>query len=243
MPIGIEEGHPAETIVRQQSIAPWIHTAFILAVLLLWASYGALRTRALVSSMPHPAAYISTIIFESLLVGSTIAGLYRRRQFIFDVMGSFSKRGLLRDVGIGFATYVVGLFVAGLVGLMARSGPLHLAYRTDIVRALVPRGFGELALWMVLSAAAGTCEEFIFRGYLQRQLTGWFRSASVAIAVCSILFGCLHFYQGVAGVFQVAALGAVYGIVAQWRGNLRSVMIAHFLQDSITGLVLFLRFH
>ena len=37
----------------------------------------------------------------------------------------------------------------------------------------------------------------------------------------------------------IAALGATYAIVALKLGNLRAVIVAHFLQDFIAGLVLF----
>jgi hypothetical protein len=98
----------------------------------------------------------------------------------------------------------------------------------------------ELVLWMAVSLAAGWCEEFVFRGYLLRQFERWFGSVFVAVAVSSVLFGCLHLYEGVGAVMGICGLGAVYAVVAVRRGNLRSVMVAHFLQDALTGLFLYL---
>ena len=243
MPNDPGESHSAEISVRPQPIAPWFHTVFLLVVLTLWATYGALRLNLPANVMPHYMTYTSNIIIQCLLVGSTIAGLYHRRQFITSVLGSFTRQNLFRDLAIGIATYVGALCLLAFLNLAIRFTPLHLTHRSDIVLALAPHSFPELALWMVVSLAAGTCEEFIFRGYLQRQLTSWVQAAPVAIGVTSLLFGCLHFYQGTAGVLQVTALGLIYGIVAAWRGNLRSVMIAHFLQDAITGTAIYMRHH
>jgi uncharacterized protein len=241
MPNDPAESNSAETSIRPQPIAPWFHTAFLIVVLTLWATYGALRLNLPASVMSHYMTYSSSIIIQCLLVGSTIAGLYHRRQFITSVLDPFPRQDLLRDLAIGIATYVGVLCLLSFLNLALRFTPLHLTYRSDVVRALAPHSLPELALWMGVSLAAGTCEEFVFRGYIQRQLTSWFRSVPIAIGVTSLLFGCLHFYQGTVGVVQITALGLIYGVIAAWRGNLRSVMIAHFLQDAITGTAIYMR--
>jgi membrane protease YdiL (CAAX protease family) len=241
MPNDPGESHAAEISIRPQPIAPWFHTVFLIVVLTLWATYGALRLNLPANVMSHYTTYTSSIIIQCLLVGSTIAGLYHRRQFITSVLGAFTRQNLLPDLAIGIATYFGALCLLALLNLAIRFTPLHLTHNSDVVRALAPHSLPELALWMVVSLAAGTCEEFLFRGYLQRQLTCWFRAVPIAIGVSSLLFGCLHFYQGSAGVIQITALGLIYGIIAAWRGNLRSVMIAHFLQDAITGTAIFMR--
>jgi hypothetical protein len=230
----------AETSVRPQCIAPTLHTIFLLVILILWASYSAMRFSLPTSVMPHFVTYLSTIVVQYLLVGSTIAGLYHRRQFIHSVLGSPTHQTLIRDIAIGIATFIGALILVSLLSFALRFTPLHITPRSSALHALAPNSLAELGLWVVVSMAAGTGEEFVFRGYLQRQLTSWFGAAPAAIAVCSLLFGCLHFYQGTAGVLQTACLGATYSTVALRRGNLRSVMIAHFLQDVIAGTMMFL---
>jgi membrane protease YdiL (CAAX protease family) len=233
--------HEAETRVRPQPIAPALHTIFLLLILILWASYGAMRFSLPPSVMPHFATYLSSIIVQYLLVGSTIAGLYHRRQFIESVWGSFTQPALGRDIAIGFGTFIGAIIPVSLLGLALRFGPLHLVHRSSTLRSMAPNTLAELGLWILVSMAAGIGEEFVFRGYLQQQLTTWFGAAPRAIVVCSLLFGSLHFYQGSVGVLQTACLGAIYAIVAMRQGNLRSVMIAHFLQDVLAGTLLFLR--
>jgi membrane protease YdiL (CAAX protease family) len=233
--------HQAETNVRPLPIAPTLHTIFLLVILILWASYSAMRFSLPPSVMPHFVTYLSTIVVQYLLVGSTIAGLYHRRQFIHSVLGSPRQQTLIRDIAIGIATFIGALILAFLLSFALRFTPLHLSHRSSALRAMAPNSIAELVLWGVVSFAAGTGEEFVFRGYLQQQLTNWFGATPIAIAVCSLLFGCLHFYQGTAGVLQTACLGTVYSVVALRRGSLRSVMIAHFLQDVVAGTMLFLR--
>ncbi len=233
--------YQAETSVRPQPIAPALHTIFLLMILILWASYSAMRFSLPASDMPHFVRYLSSIVVQSLLAGSTIAGLYHRRRFIHSVLGSPKRQPITRDIAIGIATFIGALILVSLLSFVLRFTPLHLTHRSSTLRAMAPNSLAELGLWVVVSMAAGIGEEFVFRGYLQQQLTNWFGAAPIAIAVCSLLFGCLHFYQGSAGVLQTACLGATYSVVALRRGNLRSVMIAHFLQDVVAGTMMFLR--
>jgi membrane protease YdiL (CAAX protease family) len=117
---------------------------------------------------------------------------------------------------------------------------LHLTHLRDVVVAISPHTIPELALWMLVSASAGICEEFIFRGYLLRQVLSWSGSNAVAVGVTAILFGSMHFYEGTAAAIQIASLGVWFGAVAVRQRSLRQVAIAHFLQDAIAGLALFL---
>jgi hypothetical protein len=51
----------------------------------------------------------------------------------------------------------------------------------------------------------------------------------------------MHVYEGTAAAIQIGALGALLGALAVNRGTLRQVIIAHFLQDAVAGLMLFYR--
>ena len=239
MPDVVESEAPAGARVRPEPVAPWQHTVFLLGVLALWAVYGWLHPRLLATVMPRGATYISHTILECLLVGTTIAGLYHRRQFIAEVLGKVTLRGAALDVAQGFLIYLAGTAVMVATWMVLK--PLHPSYQRDAVQAMVPRSSLEVALWMVLSLAAGTCEEFLFRGYLLRQFARWWGSATVSIVASSVLFGCLHLYEGTGAVVSIGGLGAVYAVAAVRRGNLRSVMVAHFLQDALTGLILHFR--
>ncbi len=229
---------PVDVSVQLGPVAPWPHTVFILAVLGLWASYGALRSYSSASAMMHGVRYTASIVMQCLLVGSTIAGLYRRRDFITGILGRIAPWGIAADVGRGFLLYLGGLVVMLAIGLVIR--PSHLSYQRAVVQALLPHSFPDLALWVLVSLAAGVCEEFVFRGYLLQQLSRWFGSPAPAIGASALLFGCMHLYEGTGPVIEIVGLGVLYGIFAVRDGNLRRVMAAHFFLDAITGTVLFL---
>jgi membrane protease YdiL (CAAX protease family) len=234
----IESEAPAKVRTRPEPVAPWFHTVFLFIVLTLWALYGLLHSRVLASVMPRGISYISHVVVECLLVGSTIAGLYHRRRFISEVFGTVTARGAALDVARGFLIYLAGTVV--MIAIWMALKPLHPGYQREAVRAMAPHTPVELALWFVLSLAAGSCEEFVFRGYLLRQFERWFGSVFMAVGVSSVLFGCLHLYEGWGAVVGICGLGAVYAVVAVRTGNLRSVIVAHFLQDALTGLYLYL---
>jgi membrane protease YdiL (CAAX protease family) len=102
---------------------------------------------------------------------------------------------------------------------------------------LLPERGIELALWIALSVSAGICEETIFRGYLQRQFTALTKSAPAGILLSAAAFGGVHAYQGFRMTILIALYGAMFGILAYWRGSVRPGMIAHAWQDSLNGVL------
>jgi membrane protease YdiL (CAAX protease family) len=140
-------------------------------------------------------------------------------------------RQLFRDIGIALAFWVIsGAFLLILAWLL-RIGP-----QGRDIRFLLPRSYLEIALWMALSVTAGICEETIFRGYLQRQFTALTRSAPAGIIVSAAAFGAAHAYQGSRRVILIGLYGAMFGILAHWRGSVRPGMIAHAWQDSLSAV-------
>ena len=48
-------------------------------------------------------------------------------------------------------------------------------------QGMLPANGTEVALWIVLATSAGICEETVFRGYLQQQLSAWTGSVTIGI--------------------------------------------------------------
>jgi membrane protease YdiL (CAAX protease family) len=101
----------------------------------------------------------------------------------------------------------------------------------------MPQRGVELAWWIALSITAGMCEETVFRGYLQRQFLAMTKSAPIAILLSAATFGAAHAYQGFRMVILIGLFGAMFGLLAHWRGNVRPGMIAHAWQDSFNGVL------
>ncbi len=123
----------------------------------------------------------------------------------------------------------------------------HFKLDSKTVRAIAPSTPLDMLLWLLVSCTAGFCEEHIFRGYLLKQAMAYVGLAGaphllatvLSVAITSLIFGSLHLYEGVGGAALITVLGAIYAVVALRFGNLRAVIVAHFLQDFVTGLFLF----
>lgn len=74
-------------------------------------------------------------------------------------------------------------------------------------------------------------EEFLFRGVVQRIFLDWTKNKHVAIWVSAFLFSALHlqFY----GFIPRALLGAMFGYLFVWSGNLWLPVIAHFINNAV----------
>ena len=138
----------------------------------------------------------------------------------------------MRDLGIALLFLVVANVVLGVMRFALKATP------TPAMRNIIPQTPAEIGLWMVLAMTAGFCEEVIFRGYLQKQLGLMTRSAAAGLLLQGIVFGVSHGYQGAKFMLTIAVYGCLFGCLAYRRRSLRPGMIAHFLQDGVTGLLL-----
>jgi hypothetical protein len=90
--------------------------------------------------------------------------------------------------------------------------------------------------YALLTVTAGICEEIIFRGYLQRQFSVFFRSAAAGVMLQGVIFGASHGCQGPKFMVIIVVYGVLFGLLAQSRRSLRPGMFGHFLQDLIVGI-------
>ena len=217
-------------------VAGPIHTISLLLILGAWAFlswFAAGRVR--VNLNPHRVPmYLLTLVSEWLLFAYVLAGVRRRREPISLVVGNrwSSGRGLLRDIGIAAAFWILS---GGILVAFARL--LHIDASSSTVQFMLPHGALEFGLWVALSVSAGICEETIFRGYLQRQFIAFTRSAPVGIVLAAAAFGAAHAYQGWRMTILIGIYGLMFGILAYWRGTVRPGMIVHAWQDSFSGIV------
>ncbi len=107
------------------------------------------------------------------------------------------------------------------------------------VDSLLPQSPLEVLVWIGVSITAGICEEMAFRGFLQRQLHALSGSIVVAVLGQGLVFGLFHAYQGWRNVAVISVLGALYGALAAWRGNLRANILTHAWGDVWEGWLKF----
>lgn len=140
---------------------------------------------------------------------------------------------VLRDIGITFVFWMV--VITMLVGLRVVLGQNPQMLRA--ARIVSPQNTQEMILWACVALAAGTCEEFVFRGYLQKQFQAITGSDVAAVGLQAIVFGAAHSYQGVKGMITITVYGALFGILAVYRKSLRPGMIQHVMQDTSAGII------
>jgi membrane protease YdiL (CAAX protease family) len=238
-----EQGEPgtAGTILQpgkqpELIAAPW-HTVAVLLILLGIAAVSAWSASRLPAQSSgrywRVGNYVTVFVWEWLTVAFIAWGVRKRGGISGLIGGSWpSARAILRDLGVA----VLFLFGSGIL-----LGALQFAMRATpnrAVRDLLPQTALETASWLLLSATAGFCEETIFRGYLQQQLSILSRSTAAGLVLQGALFGVCHGYQGVKSVVTLSVYGCLFGLLAQRRRSLRPGMLAHFLQDGVGGVVL-----
>ncbi|TAH22729.1 MAG: CPBP family intramembrane metalloprotease [Cytophagales bacterium] len=92
--------------------------------------------------------------------------------------------------------------------------------------------------FVVIAIIPGIGEELLFRGLLQNKLKDLFGNAHIAIWVSAIIFSAIHFqFYGFA---PRMLLGAIFGYLYYWSGNLTYAMLAHFINNGFTVLMMYL---
>jgi CAAX protease family protein len=233
------QGMNAPAIAQPQAtppklIAPLWHTGLLLAILAGLAAWSARQHGLPASGQSRAVSYVVTIAYEWLLFGLAAWGIRMRSVSISAVIGErwSTPKLFLRDLGIGVLFLLVSNAILAGLSAVLRPGP-----NANIGRML-PHGRVEIALWVVLSLSAGICEEFVTRGYLQKQLSGLLKNTTAGLVAQGIIFGAAHAYQGPKLMFTIAVLGCMMGWLAQWRQSVRPGMISHFLQDALGGIIL-----
>jgi membrane protease YdiL (CAAX protease family) len=99
--------------------------------------------------------------------------------------------------------------------------------------------FGEFFVGvLVIAVFAGIGEELAFRGFLQPQFQKSFKSVHAGIWIAAIFFSALHlqFY----GFVPRVLLGALFGYLYYWSGNLLIPIFAHFVNNLFIVIMIYL---
>jgi len=221
-------------------IAPKWHTSLLIALFLTMALSGAFfqRHARAHSEMlqQHPNVvplYLYAIVMEAgLLVYVWRGGLRRAGIKPSELIGGrwISAKDVLVDIALALGVW--GSWTLIETSLVRWLGPGH----AKSIQALLPRGPLEVLLWIVVSISAGICEEFVFRGYFQKQFAAFTHSRWIALVLQALLFGISHGYQGIEACLRIALYGFLFGLLALWRKSLRPGMMAHAMSDIVGGI-------
>src|SRR5262245_31639694 len=224
---------------RVRPVASARHTAILIALFLLLTLAGArFQSAARSGAVPAPRAtpvvplYLSLMAAEWGLAFYVWRGLKRARTEAREVIGGpwSSAPAVLDDLASAAGLWGVWKLIG--LGWNRVFGEGHAAS----IAGYLPQSALEVVLWVGLSITAGFVEEFVFRGYLLRQLEAWTRRSWLAILLQAAVFGLSHGYQGAQARAKITVFGLLFAIVARWRRSLRPGMIAHAATDVIAGL-------
>lgn len=228
-------------------VASYVHTAVVLVIMVGVSIMSAktLEARQQANDIRSPFnQYLSTMVWLWLLAGLSYLGMRARKTPLREVIGGRWKRfdDFLIDLAIAGGFWLASaLCLAGLKVLLDHGKPTTLDNLPEAAKnlaPLIPHTPREIAFWILLSVTAGLCEEFVFRGYLQRQFTTLTRNAAAGIALSALFFSFGHLYQGVEQMLLIGLYGAMFGTLAFFRKSLRPGMMAHAWQDTLSGLAL-----
>lgn len=92
------------------------------------------------------------------------------------------------------------------------------------------RSIGDLLVnLLIIAVIPAIGEELLFRGCLQRIFTWWTKNYHVGIWIAAIIFSAIHvqFFGFLPRLF----LGALFGYLFYWSGNLLIPILAHFINN------------
>ena len=95
-----------------------------------------------------------------------------------------------------------------------------------------------LIAMLVIAVLPAIGEELVFRGIIQMELVRGTRNHHVAIWIAGFLFSFIHFQFF--GFFPRLLLGVLFGYLYHWSGNLWIPITAHFANNGLQVLMLYL---
>ncbi|MET0795064.1 MAG: CPBP family intramembrane glutamic endopeptidase [Polyangiaceae bacterium] len=201
---------------------------------------GTLLQAAARSSAAHPAlpvgptpptVRILTQYLPLLLVNwgltAYVSRLFRARNALPALLGP-GWRGtgqFLIDVGLAIGAFC---FIQAFEALSAHGLDTG---RNAAVSGLLPSTEAERLTWLLVALSVGFCEEVVYRGYLQTQLTAFTGRASFGIVLQALLFGIAHAEQGLASALRIALYGLSLGALARFRASLLACILCHIAID------------
>jgi hypothetical protein len=91
---------------------------------------------------------------------------------------------------------------------------------------------------VVIALLPGIGEELVFRGLLQNEFLRGSKNIHVAIWLSAFLFSAIH--MQFFGFVPRLLLGALFGYLYYWSGNLLIPMVAHFFHNGFTLTMIYL---
>jgi membrane protease YdiL (CAAX protease family) len=219
--------------------------AFLFIFPLILRLTGALEVANLSPQSPeHSRAFIKFCLVLTVFLWSifliALAGIRNRGTTPWRQIIGTKWRGSI-TLAIHFGVAILAFVAMAVIGNLSNVvlGPLQHDNRA--FQAMVAQTPAEALAFLVLALSAGFVEEFVFRGYIQRQCQALFGNSALASCVQIAIFTSGHLYQGWIRLVPVMLIGLVLTLTALWRKSLIPGMIAHGLGDGLVSFVFFFK--
>lgn len=127
-------------------------------------------------------------------------------------------------------------FMSGLES-WAREMEDRLQALTTYLTTFESSGYFVLAI-IIIAILPAIGEELLFRGLLQNNFVRITGNVHAAVWIAALLFGLLHFQFY--GLVPRVLLGALFGYLYAWSGNLLVPITGHFINNGLSLLLLYL---
>jgi uncharacterized protein len=223
---------------RQEPVASYWHSLGFLGIVAAVVAMGYAAQHREVAGGGLAAShanvipiYVSVTVMNWLLVLFAWRGIRRRGGTFGSIIKGRWQNGreIFRDLGLAALFWGLMVVAAWVMGSILGQGP------EKTLDILLPQTPLEVIVWIFTSASAGFCEEFVFRGYVQRQLLALSNSTVAAVVGQGVIFALMHAYQGWRLVLHIVVIGILFGALAAWRKTLRVGMLAHGWTDIWSG--------
>jgi uncharacterized protein len=221
---------------------PWDFAAILI---FLGAAVPLLGRRRILQLMQLPSTtkadrltlYASTIAFQWIASGiilwrATARGIPATR------LALAIPRPL---VTVWLAVALTGLILLNqIVGLrrLAVQPAANQGFVPQLARKLFPQDDVERLAFFALVMTVAVCEEFIYRGFVQRvfqDVSGG--SPYFAVAGSAAFFSLAHLYQGRRGLISTFTIGILFSATTAVTMSLIPSIVGHFVADFTAGML------
>lgn len=187
--------------------------------------------------MDRLSIYASTIAFQWF---AAVIILWRTRAHGISAaqMGvAIPKPALAISVAAVLAVLILLNQIYSLRRLVANPSKIQ-GVLPQLALKLFPRDEIERLAFFALVVTVALCEEFIYRGFVQRVFQDWSGGHVLAgIFGSAIFFALAHLYQGRRGLTTTAVVGVAFSGVRSWTDSLFPTLVAHFVADFTVGML------
>ncbi|MBN1524314.1 MAG: CPBP family intramembrane metalloprotease [Spirochaetales bacterium] len=206
---------------------------FTLTITSMMTSSEQINTAELFN-IPYFISYILMTVPQLLLLGYIIIVSKQPLADFGIVRPQISKIGW---VALGVVCALAIAFWSSLIATNLPEGIRDIVSKKQIPTVLSPQALVVSFFFCVL---VGYKEEFFFRSYLFTRLQEMRLPVWAAVLAASVIFGSLHFYQGIMGIFVTMGIGFIFQWLYIQTRNLHVVAAAHALYNFSLFLLAFL---